>query len=100
QTMQEAAEKKLTQMRQELLVPVEQKTAMAINSYAAERGVKIVLDASTLQGGLVYVDPVADITTEIIRRIANDLQTPKEMQASAKADRFLNRNWMEYKIGN
>src|SRR5205085_285635 len=69
QTMGDEAQKKLNQMRQELLTPVEQKTAMAVSMYAAEHSLKIVLDASTLQNGLVYVHDTADITTEIIRRI-------------------------------
>jgi Skp family chaperone for outer membrane proteins len=98
QTMQEEAQKKIVQLRQELLVPVEQKTAMAVNTYAAEHGVKIVLDASTLQGGLVYVHDTADITTEIIRRIASDLQAPKQLEASDRSERFLNRNWMNFKF--
>jgi Skp family chaperone for outer membrane proteins len=95
QTLQEQAQKKLAEMRQELLTPVEQKTAKALSTYAEERGVKIVLDASVLQSGLVYVNPTADITTEIIRRIAADLQTPKEMQAANRHERLMNRNWMD-----
>jgi Skp family chaperone for outer membrane proteins len=91
--MQEDAQRKIAQMRQELLVPVEQKTAMAVSAYAAEHGVKIVLDASALQGGLVYVHDTADITSEIIRRIASDLQAPKQ-HAAAQPDRLLNRNWL------
>lgn len=99
QTLQENAQKKLAEMRQELLAPVEQKTARALNTYVEERGVKIVLDASVLQSGLVYVNPTADITTEIIRRIAADLRTPKEMQAASREEKLLNRNWMELRGG-
>ena len=70
ETMQEDAQNKLDKMRQDLLAPVERKTAAAVNAYATERGLKIVLDASTLRDGLVYVHDTADITSEIIRRIA------------------------------
>ena len=70
ETMQENAQNKLDQMRQELLAPVERKTAAAVTAYATERGLKIVLDASALRGGLVYVHDTADITSEIIRRVA------------------------------
>jgi Skp family chaperone for outer membrane proteins len=98
QTMQEEAQKTMAKMRQDLLVPIEQKTAMAVGTYATEHGVKIVLDASTLQGGLVYVHDTADITTEIIRRIASDLRTPNQMRASAKSEQLLNRNWLNFKI--
>jgi Skp family chaperone for outer membrane proteins len=97
QTMQEDAQRKITQMRQELLLPVEQKTAMAVSTYAAEHNLKIVLDASALQGGLVYVHDTADITSEIIRRIASDLQAPKQ-HAAAEPDRLLNRNWLGLRV--
>lgn len=70
ETMQEDAQNKLDQMTRDLLAPVERKTAAAVTAYATERGLKIVLDASTLQGGLLYVHDTADITSEIIRRIA------------------------------
>src|SRR5215510_11052954 len=82
QTMGEDAQRKLQQMEQELLRPVEQKTQMAITAYATEHSVKIVLDASVLQNGLVYVNDTADITTEVIRRIAADLQQPPQMHAA------------------
>lgn len=74
ETMQEEAQNKLNQMRQELLVPVEAKTARAVSAYASERGLKIVLDASVLRDGLVYVHDTADLTSEIIRRIAADVR--------------------------
>jgi len=93
ETMASEAQKKLDQMRHELLTPIEQKTAMAVSAYAVEHSVKIVLDASALQSGLVYVHDTADITTEIIRRIATDLENHRE-HASLETDRFLNRNWL------
>jgi Skp family chaperone for outer membrane proteins len=100
QAMGEEAQKKLGEMRQQLIVPIEQKTAMAVSAYALEHGVKIVLDASALQSGLVYVHDTADITTEIIRRIASDLQNPNQRNASLPSDRILNRNWMDLNFGN
>jgi len=93
ETMANEAQKKLDQMRQELLTPIERKTAMAVSSYATEHSVKIVLDASALQNGLVYVHDTADITTEIIRRIASDLENHR-VHASLQSGRFLNRNWL------
>jgi outer membrane protein len=94
QTMSDAAQKKLAQMRVELLTPVEQKAAMAVSAYASEHSVKIVLDSSSLQNGLVYVHDTADITTEIIRRIASDLQNHRD-HASLNSDKFLNRTWLK-----
>ena len=74
ETMQEEAQNKLNQMRQELLAPVEARTARTVSAYASERGLKIVLDASALRDGLLYVHDTADITSEIIRRIAADVR--------------------------
>jgi Skp family chaperone for outer membrane proteins len=98
QTMGEDAQKKLGQMHQELIAPIEQKTATAVNRYAQENGVKIVLDASTLQNGLVYVHDTADITTEVIRRIAADLRTPEVQDASLRNERMLNRKWIDFEF--
>jgi Skp family chaperone for outer membrane proteins len=94
QTMTDDAQKKLAEMRQQLLAPVEQKTAMAVSAYANEHSVKIVLDASALQSGLLYVHDTADITTEIIRRIATDLENHRE-HASLQPDKLLNRDWLK-----
>jgi Skp family chaperone for outer membrane proteins len=98
QTMGQDAQQKLAQMEQELLRPVEQKTTMAVTAYAAEHSLKIVLDASVLQGGIVYAHDTADITSEIIRRIAGDLQTPSQLNASSESQRFLNRKWVDFSI--
>jgi len=100
QSMGEDAQRKIAEMQQQLIAPIEQKTAMAVTAYAAEHGVKIVLDASSLQSSLVYVHDTADITTEIIRRIATDLQKPNQQDASLRSQRLLNRKWMDFNIGN
>ena len=81
-------------MRMELLTPVEQKAAMAVGAYANEHSVKIVLDSSSLRNGLVYVHDTADITTEIIRRIATDLENHRD-HASLNSENFLNRAWLK-----
>jgi len=60
----------------------------------SEHGVKIVLDSSALQGGLLYVHDTADITTEIIRRIASDLESHRE-HASLQNEGLSNRNWLK-----
>jgi Skp family chaperone for outer membrane proteins len=98
QTMGQEAQQKLAQMEQELLRPIEQKTSMAVTAYANEHSVKIVLDASTLQSGLVYFHDTADITTEIIRRIASDLQSPAKLNASGESQRFLDRKWVDFSM--
>ena len=98
QTMADDAQKKLGQMQQELLAPISQKTAMTVSAYANEHSVKIVLDASALQNGLVYVHDTADITTEIIRRIASDLENHRDLSASNRSDKFLNRTWIKFSL--
>ena len=100
QTLGEQSEKQIAEMRQKLIAPIEQKTAMAVSAYAQEHAVKIVLDASTLQGDLVYVHDTADITTEIIRRIASDLQKPIQQDASVRSERLLNRKWLDFSLEN
>src|SRR5438093_8122671 len=109
QTMADDAQKKLGQMQQELLAPISQKTAMTVSAYANEHSLKIVLDASALQNGLVYVHDTADITSEIIRRIAHDLQAPGQLDASLGPrqdkktlserlnQRLLARTWLDAK---
>ena len=67
---------------------------MAVSAYANEHSVKIVLDSSSLQNGLVYVHDTADITTEIIRRIASDLENHRD-HASLNSEKFLNRAWLK-----
>jgi Skp family chaperone for outer membrane proteins len=99
QTMGEEAQKKIGEMQDQLIAPIEQKTAMAVNAYANERGVKIVLDAAALQNGLVFVHPTADITTEIVRRIASDLRNPTQQDASLRSQRLLNRKWVDFDLG-
>jgi Skp family chaperone for outer membrane proteins len=94
QTMADNAQKQLSQMRVELLAPVERKASMAVSAYASEHSVKIVLDSSSLQNGLVYVHDTADITTEIIRRIASDLENHRD-HASLNSEKLLNRTWLK-----
>jgi hypothetical protein len=98
--MGEEAQQRIVKLEQELLGPVQQKTANAVRTYAAEHSLKIVLDASTLQGGFVYVHDTADITTEIIRRIALNMDGPKRKESSDTAigQIRLNRPWADFRI--
>jgi len=96
QTMGEDAQNKFDQMQEQLLRPVQLRTASAVRGYATEHGLKIVLDASVLQDGLFYVHDTADITSEIIRRIASDLNRPGEQHASVvetPQEKILHRTW-------
>jgi len=96
--MGQEAQKKLDQMQDELLAPVEGKMTTAVNAYAAERGVQIVLNSSVLRNGLVYVHDTADITTEIVRRMAVNAKgmPPRqdhESVAEQLHEQFASRKW-------
>jgi Skp family chaperone for outer membrane proteins len=96
QTMGQDAQDKLIQMEDQLLKPVQLKSATAVRGYATEHGLKIVLDASVLQDGLFYVHDTADITSEIIRRIAADIDKSDVQSASVvetPQERILHRTW-------
>jgi hypothetical protein len=70
---------------------------MAVSAYANEHSVKIVLDSSSLRNGLLYVHDTADITSEIIRRIASDLESHRD-HASLNSEKVLNRAWLKTDI--
>ena len=99
QAMGEDAQNKFDQMQEQLLRPVQLRTATAVRGYATEHGLKIVLDASVLQDGIFYAHDTADITSEIIRRIASDLNRPQEQHASlaetaeTPQQKILHRTW-------
>jgi Skp family chaperone for outer membrane proteins len=96
QSMGEEAQNKFDQMEEQLLGPVQMRTATAVRGYATEHGLRIVLDASVLREGLFYVHDTADITSEIIRRIASDLNRPAEQHASVAEtpqEKLLHRTW-------
>jgi Skp family chaperone for outer membrane proteins len=88
------AQDKYDKMQQEVLGPAQQKTIAAINTYASEHSVKIVLDASVLRNGLVYVNDTADITSEIIRRIAANLENPNQKNAADWVGQLAHRQWL------
>ena len=96
QAMSQDAQDKMDQMEQQLLRPVQVKTATAIRGYASEHGVKVVLNASVLQDGLFYVHDTADITNEIIRRIAADINKSGTQNAALEEspqEKSLHRMW-------
>jgi outer membrane protein len=96
QSMGEDAQNKFDQLEDQLLGPVQLRTATAVRGYATEHGLRIVLDASVLRDGLFYVHDTADITSEIIRRIASDLNRTGEQHASVvetPQEKILHRTW-------
>jgi outer membrane protein len=56
--------------QQELLSPVIVSADEALTAYTAEQSFRMVLDLAALpQGAIVYLDPAADVTSEVIRRM-------------------------------
>jgi outer membrane protein len=97
ENLQEEAQNKLDQMRQQLLAPVEEKTARAVSTYANERGFKVVLDRSALREGLVYVHDTADITSEIMRRLVVDV---RKSSPDDNIARVFQRKWFDAREGD
>jgi outer membrane protein len=69
QRMNDDAQKELGDLRQQLFRPIAEKTSDVLKAYAAENGFSVVFDSSSEASSIVYVQDVADITTEIIRRV-------------------------------
>jgi len=69
QRMNDDAQKELGDLQQQLLRPIAERVQKILQGYAAEMGYGIVLDAMTV----VYFQDIADITTEIIRRVDADV---------------------------
>jgi outer membrane protein len=68
QRMNDDAQKDLGDLQQQLFRPIAEKTQDVVKSYSEENGFAVVFDIS--QGNsIIYRQDVADITTEIIRRV-------------------------------
>src|SRR5262245_47064262 len=68
QRMNDDAQKDLGDLQQQLFRPIAERTQEVLKSYSNENGFAVVFDVS--QGNsIIFADPVADITTEIIRRV-------------------------------
>jgi Skp family chaperone for outer membrane proteins len=95
--MTSEAQQKLEQMQQQLLGPAEKKARDAIGAYAAQNSLKIVLDASILRNGIIYAHDTADITAEIIRRIAANIENPRPQKDAKGANlvgQLAHRQWI------
>jgi outer membrane protein len=68
QRMNDDAQKDLGDLQQQLFRPIAEKAQDVVKSYSEENGFAVVFDIS--QGNsIIYRQDVADITTEIIRRV-------------------------------
>ncbi len=83
QRMNDDAQKELGDLQQQLFRPIAEKTQDVLKSYSTENGFAVVFDSSSQANSIIHVDPVADITTEIIRRV--DTTATKATAAPAAA---------------
>jgi len=81
--MNDDYQKEMTDMQQQLLSPIADRVKKELSNYAAEMAFAMVMDTSGQTDNIVYVSPVADITTEIIRRV--DATATKNPPAPPKA---------------
>ena len=82
QRMNDDAQKDLGDLQQQLFKPIAEKAQDVLKSYSTENGFAAVFDISSQANSLVYWQDVADITTEIIRRID---ATPTKPASAAPA---------------
>ena len=80
QRMNDDAQKDLGDLQQQLFRPIAEKAQDAVKSYSTENGFAVVFDVSSQANSIIYRDDIADITTEIIRRI--DTAAPKAPAAA------------------
>ena len=69
QRMNDDAQKDLGDLQQQLFRPIMEQTQKVLQAYSAENGFAVVFDVSSQANSIIYVQDVADITTEIIRRV-------------------------------
>src|SRR5499433_892472 len=82
QRMNDDAQKDLGDLQQQLFRPIAEKTQDVLKSYSEENGFAVVFDIS--QGNsIIYRQDVADITTEIIRRVDATPGKPAAAPATA-----------------
>lgn len=73
------AQKELQDLQQQLLRPIAERLQKVLQAYASEMGYAVVLDAMSV----VYFQDIADITTEIIRRVDADVAATARPAAPA-----------------
>src|SRR5436309_3282502 len=77
QRMNDDAQKEIGDLQQQLLRPIADRAQKVLQAYSTENGFAVVFDVSNQANNIIYVQEVADITTEIVRRVDSDLaKTP------------------------
>ena len=83
QRMNDDAQKDIGDLQQQLLRPIADRAQKVLQAYSAENGFSVVFDVSNQTNNIIYVQEVADITTEIIRRVDSELVKAPVAPASA-----------------
>ena len=83
QRMNDDAQKELGELQQTLFRPIMEKAQEAVKSYSTENGFAVVFDTSSQASSIIYAQDIADITTEIIRRIDAAVSKPPAAPAAA-----------------
>ena len=84
QRMNDDAQKDLGDLQQQLFRPIMEQTQKVLQAYSVENGFAVVFDVSSQANSIIYVQDVADITTEIIRRVdATVAKAPAAAPAAA-----------------
>ena len=83
QRMNDDAQKDLGELQQQLFRPIAEKTQDVLKSYSAENNFAVVFDVSQQANSIIYFQDVADITTEIIRRVDATPSKPASAPATA-----------------
>jgi outer membrane protein len=83
QRMNDDAQKDIGDLQQQLLRPIADRAQKILQAYSAENGLAVVFDVSSQANNIIYVQDVADITTEIIRRVDSELVKSPTVPAAA-----------------
>jgi outer membrane protein len=77
----EDAQRDLGELQQRLFTPIMSRVQQVVKDYATENGFAVVFDVGGQSNNILHYDDVADITTEIIRKV--DATAPKAPAAPA-----------------
>jgi outer membrane protein len=83
QRMNDDAQKDIGDLQQNLLRPIADRAQKVLQAYSTENGFSVVFDVSNQTNNIIYVQDVADITTEIVRRVDSELVKAPIAPASA-----------------
>jgi Skp family chaperone for outer membrane proteins len=71
----EDAQRDLGELQQQLFSPIMARVTNVVKAYATENGFAVVFDIASQSSNIIHYSEIADITTEIIRRL--DAEAPK-----------------------